>query len=113
MLLLFLTYALISLSTGTDSPGPTSDLGAPVSGIGAPVSDLGALNKNSGDSGNDLDVGEFTESSDALAATEAPEESLGSPKVVPAAATAAVGGDSCKFDPRDVVSEEYSPANHY
>ena len=111
MLLLLLTSALISLSTGTDSPGPVSDPGAPVIDLGASVSDLGALAKNSGDPGNDLDAGEFTESSDALAATKAPpEESLGSPEVVPAAATAAVGGDSCKFDPRDVVSEEYSPA---
>ena len=110
MLLLLLTSALISLSTGTDSPGPASDPGAPAIDLGVSVSDLGTLAKNSGDPGNDLDAGEFTESTDALAATKAPEDSLGSPEVVPAAATAAVGGDSCKFDPRDVVSEEYSPA---
>ena len=74
---------------------------------------IGEFSKNSGDPVNELDAGEFTESSDALASTEAPEESLGSPEVVSATATAAVGWESCKLDTRDVVSEEYSPANHY
>ena len=106
MLLLLLITALSSLSTGSDSPDPGINIGTP------PASDTRAVHSATGDTVKDLldsDTALITESSETnpVGATPSPDGSVGSPSAV--VAVAANGGDTCKFDPRDVVAEEYYP----